>query len=110
RKRLRPRRQSWDRRPPQFRRIAAISRRAETGGRTMFRPALAALALVSLAGAALAQDGDCYRLEKSGDAWVRMDTQTGEISRCEETSAQLVCRLAADERAAFEADLERLQD
>ena len=31
-----------------------------------------------------------------------MDRQSGEISVCKETVGQLVCRLAADERAAYE--------
>src|SRR5690606_29834596 len=64
-----------------------------------------------LAGAgAHAQDAQRYRLEKSNDGFVRMDTQTGAMSICEEKGAQLVCRAAADERTAFQEEIERLQD
>ena len=38
-----------------------------------------------------------------------MDTQTGEMSICEERSGQLVCKLAADERSAFQDDVDRLE-
>ena len=38
-----------------------------------------------------------------------MDTQTGEMSICEERSGQLVCKLAADERSAFQDEIDRLQ-
>lgn len=63
-----------------------------------------------LAAAAGAAETERYELEQSGDAWIRMDKQTGEMSRCEERGGQLVCRLAADERAAFEADMDRLNE
>jgi flagellar motility protein MotE (MotC chaperone) len=70
---------------------------------------LASLLLVPLlAGGALAAEADRYKLEKSGSGWVRMDTQTGEMSICEERAGQLVCKLAADERAAFQEDVDRL--
>ena len=58
---------------------------------------------------ACADETDRYRLEKSDNGYVRMDTQTGEMSICEERSGQLVCKLAADERAAFEDEIDRLQ-
>ncbi|EHK57257.1 hypothetical protein [Allomesorhizobium alhagi] len=71
---------------------------------------VAAIAM-SLAGAQVfAQDDpDRYTLEKTGNGYVRMDRRTGEMSLCEERSGQLVCKLAADERAAFQADTERLE-
>ncbi|TIS04904.1 MAG: hypothetical protein E5X09_21840, partial [Mesorhizobium sp.] len=37
------------------------------------------------------------------------DTQTGAMSICEERSGQLVCKLAADERSAFQDEIDRLQ-
>ncbi len=62
---------------------------------------------------ALAQDSapetDRYTLEKSADGYVRMDRQTGEMSICAERSGQLVCKVAADERSAFQDEAERLQ-
>ena len=38
-----------------------------------------------------------------------MDTQTGAMSVCNERDGQLVCRVAADERAAFQDEIDRLQ-
>ena len=71
---------------------------------------LAASAVLSLAvlSSALAQDADRYRLEKTETGYVRMDTTTGQMSICEEKSGQLVCRVAADERAAFQDEIDRL--
>ena len=63
----------------------------------------------AIAGIALAAEAERYRLEKSETGYVRMDTQSGEMSMCEERAAQLVCRVAADERSAFQADVERLE-
>lgn len=66
--------------------------------------------LVSLvAVSAFSQETDRYRLEKSPNGYVRMDTQTGAMSICEERSGQLVCKMAADERAAFQDEVDRLQ-
>lgn len=50
-----------------------------------------------------------FRLEKSGDAFVRLDTRTGAMTLCREQDGALVCRMAADERAAYEEDLGRLE-
>ncbi|MER9231887.1 hypothetical protein NKI56_07250 [Mesorhizobium sp. M0622] len=67
-------------------------------------------ALVSLvAASAFSEETDRYRLEKSANGYVRMDTQTGAMSLCEERSGQLVCKMAADERAAFQGEVDRLQ-
>jgi flagellar motility protein MotE (MotC chaperone) len=57
----------------------------------------------------MAEEAGRYTLEKSATGYVRMDTQTGEMSVCEERGGQLVCKLAADERAAFQDELDRLQ-
>ncbi|MER8581680.1 hypothetical protein NKG95_23820 [Mesorhizobium sp. M1423] len=68
-------------------------------------------ALVSLvAASAFSEEADRYRLEKSANGYVRMDTQTGTMSLCEERSGQLVCKTAADERAAFQDQVDRLQN
>jgi hypothetical protein len=71
---------------------------------------VAAIAL-SLAWAQVSaqEDTDRYTLEKTDRGYVRMDRRTGEMSLCEERSGQLVCKLAADERAAFQDDTERLE-
>ncbi|RJT38829.1 hypothetical protein D3227_16385 [Mesorhizobium waimense] len=67
-------------------------------------------ALVSLiAASAWSEETDRYKLEKSTNGYVRMDTQTGAMSICEERAGQLVCKMAADERAAFQDEVDRLQ-
>ena len=45
---------------------------------------------------ASAQDDARYRLEKSGDRFVRMDTRTGAMSICEDRGGELACRAASD--------------
>lgn len=71
---------------------------------------LALAGTAALAGSALSEDQDGrYRLEKSETGYVRMDTRTGDMSICEERSGQLICRLAADERSAFQDEIDRLQ-
>lgn len=67
---------------------------------------LATLAFASVPANA-EQDGR-YRLEKTPDGYVRMDTQTGEMSLCEMRGGQLVCKLAADERSALQDEIDRL--
>lgn len=67
---------------------------------------LATLAFASVPASA-EQDGR-YRLEKTPDGYVRMDTQTGEMSLCEMRGGQLVCKLAADERSALQDEIDRL--
>ncbi len=70
--------------------------------------ALAAIAPVFVLSAD-AQEAERYRLEKTEDGYVRMDTRTGEMSICEERNGgHLVCRTAADERSAFEDEIDRL--
>jgi hypothetical protein len=52
---------------------------------------------------ASAEDTVRYALEKTADGYVRMDRQSGEMSICKEADGQLICRLAADERNAYES-------
>ena len=65
---------------------------------------------LALAGGASAQDPapGRYSMQKSETGIARLDTQTGEVSLCQEKDGQLVCRMAADERAAFEQELDLL--
>ncbi|MBN9549420.1 MAG: hypothetical protein J0H31_11220 [Alphaproteobacteria bacterium] len=68
-------------------------------------------ALCSLvAASAYSEETDHYRLEKSANGYVRMDTRTGAMSICEERSGQLVCKMAADERAAYQDEIDRLDN
>jgi len=60
---------------------------------------------------AMAQDSSSnrYTLEKSDTGFVRLDRQTGAVTLCTETEGTLTCRMAADERAAYDEDLARLE-
>ena len=61
-----------------------------------------------LAGSAHAEGEGRYRMEKTETGFVRLDTASGDVSLCREQDGQIVCRMAADERAAFEKELELL--
>ncbi|MBB4101525.1 hypothetical protein [Allorhizobium borbori] len=74
-----------------------------------FALALAVLPIVAFAQTAREQPTDRFVLEKSGDGFVRLDRQSGAMSYCTLTDGNLVCRMAADERAAFEDELDRLE-
>lgn len=67
-----------------------------------------AAGLISGPVAALAQNGR-YTIEKSGEGYVRMDTATGEISFCRTQDDQIVCKLSADDRAAFQEHIGELE-
>ena len=69
-------------------------------------PFIFVVALV--AGSAQAEGEGRYRMEKTDGGFVRLDTATGEVSLCREQEGQIVCRMAADERAAFEKELDLL--
>jgi|RhiMetdeSRZDD1v2_1073273.scaffolds.fasta_scaffold1043966_1 hypothetical protein len=71
---------------------------------------LVALALLALPMPALAEDTpgtdhDRYVLEKAGDGFIRLDRETGALSRCLEKSGSWACESIADDRAADRADL-----
>lgn len=74
------------------------------------------LAAMPFTPAAQAQDATAekpapgrFQLERMTDGVVRLDTQTGAMSLCHEKEGNLVCRMAADERAAYEQQLDRLE-
>jgi exonuclease VII small subunit len=66
------------------------------------------LAATLLAGGAQAEGEGRYRMDRAESGIVRLDTITGEVSLCREQDGQIVCRMAADERAAFEKELDLL--
>ncbi|BCJ91887.1 hypothetical protein IZ6_26220 [Terrihabitans soli] len=75
------------------------------------RTALFAIALASLpafAQAAEPQSDDRFQIEKSGDNYIRLDRKTGTMSTCTLSGADLDCRASADERAALQAEIDRL--
>ncbi len=80
--------------------------------RTMPMPTTFLLIIATgLAAPALAEDTDVARfaLEKTDGGFVRLDRKTGALTLCQEKDGTLTCRMAADERAAYEEDLARLE-
>jgi hypothetical protein len=78
----------------------------------LIRKTMLGLAILSLGTpAAVAQEAnaDRYGLEKSQSGFVRLDRQTGAVTLCTEADGTLTCRMAADERAAYDEDLARLE-
>ncbi len=65
---------------------------------------------VFLATGALAQENGRYRLEGTETGYVRLDTRTGAISVCTEQQGQFVCKMATEDRQAYENDIADLQD
>lgn len=51
---------------------------------------------------------DRYQLGRTQTGFIRLDRQTGAVSYCREETGGLTCRLAADERTAFEQELDML--
>ena len=70
--------------------------------------AAAALTVLSVAPSA-AQDVERYRLERTDDGYVRLDTTTGRTTLCQERSGQLVCKMAVEERSALEGQIDDLE-
>lgn len=71
----------------------------------MKRVLIPLLTLLLVPATAFSQDTVRYALEKTADGYVRMDKSTGEMSICKEANDQLICRVAADERAAYDGNL-----
>lgn len=73
-------------------------------------PLVSAAAVLSVGGsAALAQEGR-YVMQRADDGFVRLDTETGEMSLCRKQDEQFVCRMSADDRRALEAEISLLED
>jgi hypothetical protein len=67
--------------------------------------------MMLMPGLAFAQEaeGQRFQLERTENGLVRLDRQSGAISSCREENGALSCRMAADERAAYEQELELLE-
>jgi len=72
--------------------------------------AVAVGASMLLPSGAGAQEPGRYRLERSDNGYVRMDTATGAMSLCQERDGRIACAPAADQHAADENELKRLHD
>ncbi|MEA2832464.1 MAG: hypothetical protein QOG66_666 [Methylobacteriaceae bacterium] len=80
------------------------------------RPILLALALLSATPALAQQPADPataengrYSMTPVQDGFLRLDTRTGAVAMCRLVNGAPECRLAADERAALENEIGRLQ-
>jgi hypothetical protein len=70
---------------------------------------LSLLVAAAMTTAAVAEETERYRLERTQDGFVRMDLSTGQMSICRERGEQLVCRGAVDEREAHQRDIVELE-
>lgn len=68
------------------------------------------LGSILLASSAMAEENGRYRLEGTENGYVRLDTRTGAISVCTEQQGQLICKMATEDREAYENDIAALQD
>jgi hypothetical protein len=84
----------------------------------MIRRLLVIGALLAAAGAARGQapappaapeDDTRYSYHRSEDGFVRLDQRTGEVSYCARRPSGWSCLVTPDDRAAFEAEIGRLQ-
>lgn len=50
-----------------------------------------------------------FQLERTDEGIVRLDTETGAITVCRQENNELTCRMAPDERAAYEKELGLLE-
>lgn len=75
------------------------------------RGALAFLTVVAgLSFSAAAQEaGDRYMMTPADGGFLRLDKETGAVAFCTVENKLAACRLGADERAAFEAEIARLR-
>ena len=53
--------------------------------------------------------GNRYTMTPTDGGFLRLDSQTGTVSLCTRQDAAVQCRLAADERAALEGEIDRLR-
>lgn len=68
--------------------------------------------VLGLAGPALAQPADDagrFTMTPVADGALRLDTRSGRVSHCKNDAAGWTCTSVADERAAYEEEIARLQ-
>ena len=85
-----------------------------------FRFLLLLVLAVVLAPAALAQtpapkvapesENGRYSMSPVADGVLRLDTRTGQVSLCRQRSDGWICEATADDRAAYEKEISRLQE
>lgn len=77
------------------------------------RATIAILSLSFLSASAsslVAQETERYQLERTEDGYVRLDTATGRVTLCQENAGKLVCRMAVEDQAAYDRDLDAYRD
>lgn len=74
-----------------------------------WKTAATGLALAFLAAGPVSGAEMRFDMHKDGDRWVRLDRQTGAISVCREERGELVCRMSADDRAAWDTEVADLR-
>lgn len=74
--------------------------------------ALAFAASLASGGASAQTPNDSWRfkLQKVEGGFLRLDSQTGQVSFCRERESAWSCETVADDRAALEAEIKRLTD
>jgi len=63
-----------------------------------------------IASSAAWAEGPRYSMSETEDGFLRLNTETGEVSHCREKSGGFTCDLAADERAAYETQIAELTE
>lgn len=68
--------------------------------------------LLAMIAPALAQDAapGRYTMTPAGEGMMRLDTQTGAVSRCIRDAGSWVCKSIADDRMALENEIDRLSN
>jgi hypothetical protein len=56
-----------------------------------------------------AEEGGRYSFHRTGDTFLRLDSKTGQASECSRSVTGWACNTVADERAALEKEIARLQ-
>ena len=77
--------------------------------RTLAAAGLAALLAIPAGAQDVTREGR-YALVPLENGFLRLDTESGEVSRCTGEIGRLACRLLPDERMAYEAEIRRLDD
>jgi hypothetical protein len=70
----------------------------------------AALAETPASKAAPESENRRYSMSPVADGMLRLDTRTGQVSLCRQKLDSWVCEAAADDRAAYEKEIARLQE
>lgn len=71
--------------------------------------ALALSTCLFVSGTAIANEAR-YSMTETDDGFLRLDTQTGEVSHCREKAGGFSCELAADDRVAYDAEIAALTE